>query len=142
MRSEALLETRGLVVEFGTRAGTVARALDGVDFAVRRGEVLAIVGESGSGKTTLARALVGLQTPAAGEVLVDGEPMNYSMKGLRAFRHRVQMVLQDVSGSLNPRQTVYESVAEGIRLHGLVGSEGRSEAELVAQAMSEAGLRP
>jgi oligopeptide/dipeptide ABC transporter ATP-binding protein len=137
-----LLEARGVVVDFVTRSGTVARALDGVDLAVGHGEILALVGESGSGKTTLARTLLGLQRPAAGEVRVGGEPMDSSMRGLRELRRRVQMVLQDVSGSLNPRQTVYESVAEGVRLHRLDRSPGRSEADLVAQAMSEAGLRP
>ena len=141
---EPLLEGRGLSVGFTNRAGTVAWALDGVDVAVRRGEVLAIVGESGSGKTTLARTLVGLEQPTEGQVLLDGAGLDYSGRSLRRFRKRVQMILQDAAGSLNPRQTVYESVAEGIRLHDRVANdpEKRSEAELVAQALSDAGLRP
>jgi peptide/nickel transport system ATP-binding protein len=144
MAEAPFLEARDLGVEFTTRSGASARALDGVHVSVRLGEILAIVGESGSGKTTLARALIGLQAPSSGEVLLEGAPLKYSMKGLRALRRRVQMVLQDAAGSLNPRQTVYESVAEGIRLHGLVGRAGeeRSEAQLVAAALSEAGLRP
>jgi len=131
-------------VEFVTKAGAVAHALDGVDLAVERGEIVALVGESGSGKTTLARTLVGLQRPDAGDVLVDGGPLDYSVRGLRAFRSRVQLILQDAAGALNPRQTVYESVAEGIRLHKRVQSDeqGRSEPELVAAALAEAGLRP
>jgi oligopeptide/dipeptide ABC transporter ATP-binding protein len=137
------LQARGLVVEFSTRTGAVARALDGVDMDVSPGEIVAVVGESGSGKTTLARALMGLERPVAGEVRVGGRPMPRRTRDLRAFRRKVQMVLQDASGSLNPRQTVYESVAEGIRLHGLAGSEsGQSESELVAAALSDAGLRP
>ena len=76
-------------------------------------------------------------------MLVEGEPLELLAAGLRAFRGRVQMVLQDAAGSLNPRQTVYESVAEGIRLHRLARDpERRSEAELVAAALSDAGLRP
>jgi peptide/nickel transport system ATP-binding protein len=139
-----LMEAVGVGVEFTTRAGTVATALDGVDVAVRPKEILALVGESGSGKTTLARTLVGLQRPTAGEVRFGGEPLSYSGRELRRLRGEVQMVLQDAAGSLNPRQTVYESVAEGIRLHKRVAgdAEGRSEAELVAAALSEAGLRP
>src|SRR4051794_18230100 len=139
-----LLESRGVQVEFVARSGHAARALDGVDLSVRRGEVLAIVGESGSGKTTLARTLMGLQRPSDGEVLFEGTPLDHSFRALKRYRSRVQMVLQDAAGSLNPRQTVYESVAEGIRLHRRVQSDeqGRSEAELVAGALSDAGLRP
>ena len=142
MSADPFLEARGVVVEYADRSGTVATALDGVDLAVGRGEVLAFVGESGSGKTTLARTLMGLQVPTAGEVLVEGRPMVRAIRPLRDFRRRVQMVLQDAAGSLNPRQTVYESVAEGIRLHRLARESGRSEVDLVSAALSDAGLRP
>jgi oligopeptide/dipeptide ABC transporter ATP-binding protein len=139
-----LLEARGLAVEFTTRAGLVARALDGADLQIGGGEVLALVGESGSGKTTLARTLMGLERPAAGEVVFGGESLDYSGRGLREFRRRVQMVLQDPAGALNPRHTVYDSVAEGLRLHGIAAKDPdqRTETELVAAALSSAGLRP
>ena len=144
MNGGPLLEALGVGVEFSTRAGTVATALDGVDVTVRAGEILALVGESGSGKTTLARSLVGLQRPTAGEVRFEGAPLTYSGRALRRLRAEVQMVLQDAAGSLNPRQTVYESVAEGIRLHRRVAVDpaGRTEVDLVAAALAEAGLRP
>ena len=138
----AELVASGLRVEFTTRAGRVAKALDGADLVVRAGEVVALVGESGSGKTTLARSLVGLTKPAAGEVTWDGKPMNRSARGLKSLRRQVQLVLQDPSGALNPRQTVYESVAEGLRVHKLVARSGKTENELVAAALSSAGLRP
>ena len=138
-----LLDVRDVRVDFTARSGAVAHALDGVDLAVRPGEILAVVGESGSGKTTLARAMVGLVRPTAGEVRFEGRALDYSARALRAFRSQVQMILQDAAGSLNPRQTVYESVAEGIRLHRLVArGTGASESDLVAAALSEAGLRP
>ena len=138
------LEARGVCVEFTSRGGEVARALDGVDLQVGAGEIVALVGESGSGKTTLARTLLGLERPVSGQVVLDGEPLSYATRRLRALRRRVQMVLQDPSGALNPRQTVYESVAEGLRLHDIVSRdpERRTEAQLVAAAMASAGLRP
>ena len=138
------LAAHDVAVEFAGRDGRVARALDGVNLSVERGEIVALVGESGSGKTTLARTLMGLQRPDRGRVTWDGAALDYRAKALRAFRRRVQMVLQDPAGALNPRQTVYESVAEGLRLHHAVADdpEGRSEVALVAQALSDAGLRP
>jgi peptide/nickel transport system ATP-binding protein len=138
------LEAHDLAVEFTTRSGQIARALDGVNISIGSGEVVAIVGESGSGKTTLARTLMGLERPTRGEVHWEDKPLDYRARGLKAFRRRVQMVLQDPAGALNPRHTVYESVAEGLRLHKVVerDAEHRSEADLVAKALSEAGLRP
>ena len=144
MTEARLLRGDGLVVEFTTRGGQVARALDGADLQLGTGEVVALVGESGSGKSTLARTLLGLERPVAGQVTFGKQPLDYSTRGLRALRRRVQLVLQDPAGSLNPRHTVYESVAEGLRLHGLVDTDpqGRTESELVAAALASAGLRP
>jgi oligopeptide/dipeptide ABC transporter ATP-binding protein len=136
--TDILLETRGLHVRFPARRGAVASAVDGVDLAVRRGEVLALVGESGCGKTTLARTILGLERPAEGEVRFDGEPIRYEAGYLRTYRGKVQMVFQDPMGSLNPRQTVYEAVAEGIRIQKLPGDETAR----VADALARAGLRP
>ena len=136
--SEVLLETHDLHVRFPARRGEIARAVDGVDLEVRKGEVLALVGESGCGKTTLARTIMGLERPAAGEVVFEGKPIRYDAAFLRPYRRKVQMVFQDPMGSLNPRQTVYEAVAEGPRIQKVPGNE----AVRVADALARAGLRP
>ena len=147
---EPLLEVRDLKVTFSGRTGFIAglrgqeglvsRAVDGVNLQIFPGEIVAIAGESGCGKTTTARAIMGLERPREGQILFEGRALG---RNLRAYRRRVQMVFQDPSAALNPRQTVYESVAEGVRIHGIDKSEDSlSEEEMVARALSRAGLRP
>jgi peptide/nickel transport system ATP-binding protein len=139
-----VLEVRDVHVNFAGRVGLFsglagkkaadAKAVDGVDFTLAPGEVVALAGESGCGKTTLARAIMGLVKPERGEILFRGE----RIKNLKAYRRKVQMIFQDPTGALNPRQTIYESVAEGLRIHRV----HHREDELVARALSRAGLRP
>jgi oligopeptide/dipeptide ABC transporter ATP-binding protein len=136
-----VLETVDLHLTFtgrGLRKGFDARAVDGVNLQVKPGEIIALAGESGCGKTTFARTILGLERPTGGSVLYHGKPLGYSMRALRAYRRDVQLVLQDPTGALNPRQSVYEAVAEGLRIHKVPGDE---EA-LVADALARAGLRP
>ncbi|MEV1024142.1 ABC transporter ATP-binding protein [Streptomyces sp. NPDC050264] len=137
--TRTLLSADQLKVTFpGRRGAAEARAVDGVDLDIAPGEIVALVGESGCGKTSLARTLLGLERPSSGKVTFAGEPLNYGSRALKAYRKRVQLVLQDPSGSLNPRHTVYDAVAEGLRIHGYAGDER----EAVANALSRAGLRP
>ena len=142
---QPLLQVKDLHISFAGRVGlgsglmgkkaTEARAVDGVDLELRKGEIVALAGESGCGKTTMARAIMGLVKPQQGQILYAGKPVG---KDLRTYRRRVQMVFQDPTGALNPRQTIYESVVEGLRIHKVPGNES----EQVAQALSNAGLRP
>lgn len=137
MTGEVVLRIEGVHVRYPRRAGAV-RAVDGVDLEVRRGEVLALVGESGCGKTSLVRAAIGLEPLASGSIEVDGLPVSTRARDLREVRRRVQMVFQDPTGALDPRHTVYEAVAEGLRIQRRPGPEP----ELVVDALARAGLRP
>ena len=149
---DPVLEVHGLHVSFSGRVGlgagvagkkaSVSRAVDGVDLTLRRGEVLALAGESGCGKTTLARTIMGLESPRQGEIRFMGEPLGTSTKVLREYRRRVQIVFQDPTAALNPRQTIYESVAEGLRIHGITNQDGLPEEQLVSRALARSGLRP
>ncbi len=100
------LEVRDLTVDFRLRRGESLRAVDGVSFALRAGETLALVGESGSGKSTVVRALAHFVRPSGGEILLRGAPAGRRGRALRAYRSQVQMVFQDPFASLNPMHTV------------------------------------
>ena len=136
---QPVLEAVDLTVVHPPRGGRgPARAVDGVNLSIGRGEIVALIGESGCGKSTLARALVGLVRPTSGEVRCEGVPLRHSAAALKSFRRLTQLILQDPGGALNPRQSVYDAVAEGPRLHGLrAGLDER-----VHRALSGAGLRP
>ncbi len=135
----ARLEAVDLSVVFpGRRGRRPARAVDGVNLVVEPNEITALIGESGCGKSTLARALVGLVEPTSGAVRYDGADLSYSSRALKRYRRAVQLVLQDPGGALNPRQNVFDAVAEGPRLHGL--RDGLTDR--VHDALSRAGLRP
>jgi peptide/nickel transport system ATP-binding protein len=134
-----VLEARDLRVTFSSRRSAApARAVDEVNLALGKSEIIALIGESGCGKSTLARALVGLVKPQSGQVISQGAPLRYAKAALRRHRRSVQLVLQDPAGALNPRHTVYDLVAEGPRLHGLTGNLYAR----VCTALTQAGLRP
>ncbi|MDT0267528.1 ABC transporter ATP-binding protein [Streptomyces sp. DSM 44915] len=134
----ALLEVRDLVVEYAVPGGTF-RAVDGVSFRVESGRTLAIVGESGCGKSTIARSVVRLLTPASGSILLDGTDIaRMPEREFRPLRSRVQMVFQDPYGSLDPRLTAEQIVAEAVAMRGRLPAAERGRK--AAEHLSRVGL--
>jgi oligopeptide/dipeptide ABC transporter ATP-binding protein len=117
-------------------------AVNDVQFNIYEKEILGVVGESGCGKTTAGRLLVRLETPTRGSMLFRGEEIG-GLKGraLKNFRRNVQMVFQDPYESLNPRLTVFATVAEPLIVHG-VGDTIEEREELVSQALEYSELKP
>jgi oligopeptide/dipeptide ABC transporter ATP-binding protein len=131
-----LLVASGLTRFFGA-----VQAVRGVDFALASGATLGLVGESGSGKSTVARLALRLIEATAGSVLFDGRNLaSLSREGLRRERRRMQMVFQDPYGSLNPRMTVRETLAEPLIVHNI----GRAAERMnrVEALVREVGLPP
>jgi oligopeptide/dipeptide ABC transporter ATP-binding protein len=115
--------------------------VDGVSLSVAEGEVLAIVGESGCGKSTLGRVMLRLIEPDSGSVRFAGEDLaSLSPSALRARRRDMQIIFQDPFGSLDPRMTVAQAIAEPLRLHRVVPRA--EEPARVAELLTRVGLRP
>ena len=125
---------------FRRQIGTV-KAVDGVTLTIARGEVLGLVGESGCGKSTLARTIMQLVPTTAGAVLLEGKNLTASSaQELHAVRRDLQMVFQDPYASLNPRMTVFDTLAEPLRVHRLCA--GAAIPGRVAELMNLVGLAP
>ncbi len=142
-----IMSAKGLKVWFPIKAGVFRRvvdhvkAVDGVDIDVREGETIGIVGESGSGKTSLALALMRL-VESEGPILFLGKRLDgLKRRDLRPFRREMQIVFQDPYGSLSPRLSVAEIVAEGLDVHDLMKDPAERDAAVVA-ALKEVGLDP
>lgn len=141
-----LIEVSGLKKHFPMRPDLLGRpramvyALDGVDLVLKRSETLSVVGESGCGKSTLGKTLMRLIDPSAGQIRLDGVRIDsLSGRQLKPFRRRVQIVFQDPFSSLNPRLTVFESLAEPLHNFGLAPSRPALEGR-IAELMEQVGL--
>ena len=143
--ASTILETHDLRVWFPIRKGVLRRTVDHVkavnefSFSIRRGETVGIVGESGSGKTSLALAILRLISSQGSIVFEGDEIQGKKSKELRALRHRMQIVFQDPYGSLSPRMTVAEIVAEGLLVHEPKLNQEQRE-QLVVESLAEVGL--
>ncbi|QDQ13492.1 ABC transporter ATP-binding protein [Streptomyces spectabilis] len=147
--AEPILEVRGLVKHYPLTQGIVlkkqvgaVKAVDGVDFDLRRGETLGIVGESGCGKSTVAKMLVNLERPTAGAIRFKGEDIaGLTGRALKAVRRNIQMVFQDPYTSLNPRMTVGDIIGEPYEIHPEVAPKG-SRRTKVQDLLDVVGLNP
>jgi len=149
---DVLYDIRGLEVFFPVRQSFFkamvstekkwVRAVDSVTFTIAPGEILALVGESGCGKTTTGRTLLGLEPQTGGEIVYKGLEVSKLTPGaLRDYRRNCQIIFQDPYNSINPKQTIFDIVAEPLMVNHLVDNEREKEARVV-RALDEAGLRP
>jgi peptide/nickel transport system ATP-binding protein len=143
-----LLQVSGLQVHFQTGGGFLGeprktlKAVDGVDLQISSGQTLGLVGESGCGKTTLGRAILRLQKAKSGSILYDkNELNNLSQKEMINFRKRMQIIFQDPYASLNPRQTIEQTLIEPMIVHG-IGSNYSNRRDQIVSLLEEVGLSP
>jgi oligopeptide/dipeptide ABC transporter ATP-binding protein len=141
---EPLLVVRDLVKHYQAtglfrKSAPPVRAVDGVSFAVGRGETLALVGESGCGKSSVGRTILRLQEPTSGSArFEDTEVFSLDRAALRRARRRMQIIFQDPYSSLNPRMSIGAAIAEGIQIHRLAA--GAEVGRRVAALLEEVGL--
>ncbi|EJC77958.1 ABC-type uncharacterized transport system, duplicated ATPase component [Rhizobium leguminosarum bv. trifolii WSM2012] len=145
--SDIILDAKGVRVGFMMRHGTFLKpemrelvAVDSLSLTLRRHETLGLVGESGSGKTTFGQAILRLNTPQAGEIHFDRQPIHgLSRAEMRPFRARMQVVFQDPFSSLNPRMTIGQIIEEGLVVNRLGATRGERQ-DRVREALIAAGM--
>ena len=124
---------------FLQRTGTAVRAVDGVDFTIMPNQTLGLVGESGCGKSTVARLILRLLQPDSGRIwFCDEEISEYNEREFKPLRKQIQMIFQDPYSSLNPRMTVAQSIAEGVRISGI--SDKTAQRRRIEQLLDMVGM--
>lgn len=148
-RRDALVGVQDLKTHFpvrggllGGRGGAVVRAIDGVTFDIRRGEVFGLVGESGSGKTTLGRSILKLVQPTSGAVWYGGRDLvPLDEREMRPLRREMSLIFQDPHASLNPAMTIAQGVGHPLRIHGMASTRAEARGK-VAAMLDRVGLHP
>ena len=137
--SKPYLEIRNLKKYYMTPSGPL-HAVDGVSFSLERGRTIGLVGESGCGKSTLGHVISRLIDATGGEILLEGEDiLKYKGRKLQALRRKIQIIFQDPFSSLNPRKTIYNTIAEPIIIHRLFKTKREIE-NRVFEIMDLVGL--
>jgi peptide/nickel transport system ATP-binding protein len=149
--NDNLVEVRGLKKWFPVQTSFVetllarkldyVRAVDGVSFDIRRGEVFGLAGESGSGKTTTGRLILRLVEPTEGEIRFEGEDIvSLGSRQMRELRRRMQVIFQDPYASLNPRMKIGDGIGHALEIHDI--AHGAAKRERVLSLMEKVGLTP
>ncbi len=145
LNNEILLDVKDLKKYYPVTSGLFSKhvgdvkAVDGISFWVKAGEILGLVGESGCGKSTLGRTILRLEEPTSGEILYKGNDIaKLDKKGLRHLRKELQIIFQDPEASLDPRMTVGDSIGEALIIHSIVDEKERKGK--IAEFMEQVGL--
>jgi oligopeptide/dipeptide ABC transporter ATP-binding protein len=147
IHNAAILRVEGLKKHFPIRRGFFQRisgwvkAVENVSFQIEKGQTLGLVGESGCGKTTVARLVLRLLDADKGKIIFNGEDLaNLSEAEMKPLRQEIQIIFQDPYGSLNPRMTVGQSIAEGLRVSGI--HPGPDQKKRLEQLLKMVGMSP